>query len=48
MGRIDPATGRNKRDGRPLGKKGIAAPKRENGHIVPKGKLNFQRDKKKR
>jgi hypothetical protein len=43
-GHIDRSTGRNRRDN--LHRETHGGPKRQNGKIVPKGRLNHQRDRK--
>jgi hypothetical protein len=45
-GHIDTSTGRNKRDKSPIRETRVNGPKRWNGKIVNKGKLDFQRSKK--
>jgi hypothetical protein len=44
-GRIDPSTGRNKRDKGPVKDREGMRPQRHNGKIVRGGRLEFQRGK---
>jgi hypothetical protein len=45
-GHINTATGRNKRDMGGILKKGNGGMRRSNGKVVPKGRLQHQRDRK--
>ena len=46
MGRINPATGRNKREAVNHREQHGGGPQRRDGKIVRKGRLDFQRDRK--